>query len=264
MGFVEIWWAVGFPIFLAAVGVGTTYAMIDSTSAEFWIARIAYIIAGFDVAGFVTYWLWAVLKWPSAIRLVLGVLAGPLLLLGLTVIIEWVDLQEARLSATLTPRNVETPLIPATCKVPKGAFMIFMGSNLAIAAKMPTTIVRIGGQEMLAIDMSANQRLIIKTLRIFDENNDAVARIEDEDVWTAPSVRHEKPDPSTFVVYDQNNAEVLRISYLNIQAVSVRGQFHGENLPPLVIGDDKVQWGDKTFVDSCFGDLGSGGILQGQ
>ncbi|HXQ67799.1 MAG TPA: hypothetical protein VN980_14580 [Alphaproteobacteria bacterium] len=264
MGFVEIWWAVGFPIFLAAVGVGTAYAMIDSSSTEFWIARIAYILAAFDVVGFLTYWLWAVLKWPAPFRLALGALAVPILFLGLDLTLRWVELQEVRLSVTLTPRNVETPLIPATCKVPKGAFMVFMGPNLAIATKMPTTIVQMGGQEMLTIDMSAHQRLIIRTLRILDENNDAIARIEDDDVWAAPSARHEKPDPSTFVVYDQNNAELLRISYLNIQAVLVRVQFHGENLPPLIIGDDKVQWGDKTFVDSCFGDLGRGGILQSQ
>jgi len=264
MGFVEIWWAIGFPIFLAGVGAGTTYAMIDSSWAEFWVARIAYTVAAFDAVGFLAVWLWAFVKWPAPFRLAAGALAVPILFLGLELTLRWVDLQEARLSATLTPRNVETPLIPATCKVPKGAFMVFMGSNLAIASKMPTTIVQMGGQEMLTVDMSARQRLIIKTLRIFDENNDAIARIEDDDVWAAPSARYEKPDPTTFVVYDQNNAELLRISYLNIQAVSVRGQFHGENLPPLVIGDDKVQWGDKTFVDNCFGDLGSGGILPSQ
>ena len=91
MGFVEIWWAVGFPIFLAAVGVGTTYAMIDSSSTEFWIARIAYIIAAFDVVGFLTYWLWAVLKWPAPFRLALGALAVPILFLGLDLTLRWVN-----------------------------------------------------------------------------------------------------------------------------------------------------------------------------
>ncbi|MFI5023920.1 MAG: hypothetical protein ACHQRJ_19990 [Alphaproteobacteria bacterium] len=264
MGLIEIWWAIGFPISLAAVGLGTTYAMIDSSSSEFWLARIAYTVAAFDIVGFLTYWLWAVLKWPPLFRFALGALAVPILFLGLDLTLQWVDLQEVRLSATLAPRNVETPLIPAACKVPKGAFMVFMGSNLAIATKMPSTIVQMGDRKMLTIDMSAHQRLIIKTLRIFDANNDTIARIEDDEVWVAPSARHEKPDPSTFVVYDQNNAEVLRIAYLNIQAVSVRGQFHAEDLPPLIIGDDKVQWGDKTFVVTCFGDLGRGGILPSQ
>jgi len=264
MAFSLVWWGIGFPILLAALGSGTTFAVIDSTAGEFTFARICFLAAAFDATGFLIVWLWLVSKGPLVSRLLLGVAGAAIILPGADVALQWVDLREVQLSKTLRPRNVQTPPIPADCKVPKGAVMVFLGSNLAIATKMPSTIIQMGDQDMLAIDMDRDHRLTIETLRIFDDQNEAIAQIDDDEFSVAPSVRHVKPDESTFVVYDQHSAEVLRISYLNIQAVSIRGEFRGENLPPLSIGDDKVQLGDRTFVASCLGDLAGGKIFQSQ
>lgn len=264
MGFSEVWWAIGFPILLAALGSGTTFAVIDSSSAEFMFARICFVVAAFDAAGFLAIWLWLVSKRPLLFRLALGAVGAAVLLPGMGLALQWVDLREVQLSKTLTSRNVETPPIPADCKVPKGAVMVFLGSNLAIATKMPSTVIQMGDQEMLAIDMDADHRLTIKTLRIFDDQNELIAQIGDDEFSVAPSARHVKPDESTLVVYDQHDAEVLRISYLNIRTVSIRGEFRAENLPSLVITDDKVGLGDRTFVVSCLGELGHGNIFPSQ
>ena len=262
MGFNEVWWGIGFPILLAALGSGTTFAVIDSTSAEFMFARACFLVAAFDGAGFLAVWLWHVSKSHLLLRLACGAVGAGVILPGAAIALQWVDLREVRLAMTLTSKNVQTPLIPPDCEVPKGAVMVFLGSNLAIARKMPSAIIQMGGQEMLTLDMDKHHRLMVKALRMFGDRNELIARIEDDKFSMAPSVRHEKPDESTFIVYDQNNAELLRISYLNIQAVSIRGQFRGENLPPLVIGDDKVQVGDRTVVDTCLGDLGGGDVFE--
>jgi hypothetical protein len=264
MGFNEVWWGIGFPILLAAVGFGITFGVIDSSAAEFTFARICFLVAAFDAGGFLVIWLWLVSKISQLFRFALGAIGAALLAEGVNLALPWVDLREVQLSKTLTSRNVETPPIPARCEAPKGAVLVFLGSNLAFAAKMPSAIIAMGGRDMLAIDMDEHQRLLIKTLRILDDKNEMIARIEDDEFSVAPSVRHVKPDESTFIVYDQNNVEVLRISYLNIQAVSIRGQFHGENLPPLIIADDKAQLGDHTFLDSCLGDLARGEIFSAQ
>src|ERR1700688_4461857 len=130
MGFSEIWWAIGFPILLAALGFGTPFAVIDSSSAEFTFARICFVVATFDAAGFLIIWLWLVSKGPLVFRLLLGVVGGAIILSGLDLALQWVDLREVQLSKTLTSRNVETPPIPHDCVVPKGAVMVFLGSNL--------------------------------------------------------------------------------------------------------------------------------------
>jgi len=265
MGFTEIWWGIGFPIFLAAIGLATYLATSDSSASEFWIARIAYTLGTFDVLGFLTFWLWFVLRWVPLFRLVLGVAASVVLLLGLSSTFEWVNLEEVRLSETLASKNVETPVVPASCsQIPPGAVMIFMGSNLALATKMPATVVKMGDSDLLVVDIYRGHRLRIDTLRLLNENNEEIARIDGDEFWTAPSVRHEKPDASTLVIYDQNNAEVLRISYLNVQAIVIRGKFRAEDHPPLFIGEDKAELGDRTFEDACLGELGGGEVFHAE
>jgi len=264
MGFAEVWWGLGLPILLAALGSATYLATSDSSATEFWLARVAYTVATFDALGFLTFWLWFVVKWVPLFRLALGVSTAVVLLLGMSLTIEWVDQEEVRLSETLAPKNVETPPVPAACKIPKGAVMVFLGTNLGLVTKMPSPLIEMGGQDLLVVDTDGSHRLHIDSLRILDDNNEEMARIDKDEFWVAPSVRHEKPDASTLVVYDEHNAEVLRVTYLNIQAISVTGKFRAENLPPLVISADKALLGEDSFVNSCLGELGHGDTFRSE
>jgi hypothetical protein len=65
----------------------------------------------------------------------------------------------------------------------------------------------------------------VSLLKIFDDRNDIIARIDVDGFWVANTVRKKRPDQSTLVVYDHYDREVLKIHLLNDRAMSLTGIF---------------------------------------
>ena len=62
--------------------------------------------------------------------------------------------------------------------------------------------------------------------------------------------KRKRPDKTTLVVYDQSNAEVLHVRYLNRSAVRVTGVFrYGDRV--VVIDDNSARIGMVTLSGSC-------------
>jgi hypothetical protein len=66
--------------------------------------------------------------------------------------------------------------------------------------------------------------LKLKTLRIYDDKNEIIARISENRLWVQPLARRVQPDFSTLLVYDRHDEEVLRIKLLHRKAVSIGGR----------------------------------------
>jgi hypothetical protein len=255
-------WAFGFPILLCLLGAasGTVFAMTDSDSAGFIIVKTCLIFAAFDVVAMSIYWALATrqgLPWNLVVPGIAALIAVPLLVLSL----QWVSYREAWLSTQLFPNDLPDPPLPPQIKqVPNNALKIFFGSNLAWATRMPHTLFRMAGESMLEIDRSkSGKQLSIVTLKIFDDRNDIIARIDEEDgFWTANTVRRKRPDPSTLVVYDHSDNEVLHLVFMNPSTLYVTGIFRRPGIRrPLVITPEFTDTGVIRFVGSSFGENGT-------
>jgi hypothetical protein len=113
MGPIEILLGVAFPLLLTG---GLAFAMSGSTSPEFLVARICFVLSAIDLAGLVIWWLYVTVNssWKTAIAAALAVL----LVTGLPATLRWIDGKEVDAIAQRKSRLVQetdqiSPLIGA-------------------------------------------------------------------------------------------------------------------------------------------------------
>jgi hypothetical protein len=206
----EAMFTVAFPVL---IGLGVAIALTDASVGEFWVARCFFILAALDMAGLSIYWLWPELSKPILWRLVAGALAGAVLLSATIFALHWVGLRENRLSTKLVAGNQPTP--STVCHVPNDAFAVFYGSNVSWTTRNDVqTIVKMAGDQMIAVSRSDDGRTgFITVLKIFDDKGDIITRIDEDGRWVRSDIRYKRPDPSTIIVYDHNDIEVLNMKF---------------------------------------------------
>jgi len=221
---------------------------------EFWIARLCFIVAAIDVFGLTVYWLWTG-NGRISLRLTIGAVVGAIVIPVLVVALQWVGLREARNSMKLVAGNMPTPPLTTEARVPQDALMIFLGSSIAWAAKMPHTVVEMGSDKMLVIDKDKpSGKLVVSVLRIFDDRNNVIARIDEHGFWVANSARIKRRDPSTLVVFDHGDLEVLRIAFLNPKSLLITGVFRHAGLRTVLITPEFLDIGGMRIIQSSFGE----------
>jgi hypothetical protein len=68
------------------------------------------------------------------------------------------------------------------------------------------------------------------------------------------SMRYKRPDPSTVIVYDHNDVEVLNMKFLNSKALSLTGIFrHPKSPNTTTITDKYLQNGPLKIMQNCSG-----------
>jgi hypothetical protein len=139
----------------------------------------------------------------------------------------------------LVPGHMPTPpdLAALAAGAPKDALKVFYGNNVAIAAKLPLNVLMMAGDPMIQIDRKAgSDSIVITVLRIFDDRDNIIARIDADGFWVENSTRKKRPDPHTLVVFDHTDTEVLRIVFLNKEAIFLTGIFRhaGIGFPVIV------------------------------
>ncbi len=134
---------------------------------------------------------------------------------------------------------------------------IAFGTNFDLIHKFPFDVVVMNGRTLFRIDRQED-RLIIKTLTLFDDRHDSIATINDNVIWTRNDVRTERPNKSTLVVYDHNNDMALLVTYINRDLIQIGGIFRNLRYP-LIIHGTKSEFSSKnghgTFEHNCFEDL---------
>jgi hypothetical protein len=251
------------------IGGGVALALSDATIHAFWMARVCFIAAATDALGLALYRLWAGNARVS-LRLVIGAIVGAVVIPVIVLALRWVDLREAQNSTKLAAGNLPTPAVPPQARVPQDALMLFLGSTVAWATKMPHTVVEMGSDKMLVLDKDkAGDKLVLRVLKIFDENNKIIARIDDDGFWMASSTRIKRPDPGTLVVLDHGNTEVLRIAFLNPKALSITGIFRhaGQrtvSITPEYLDIGRMRITQATFGENARADIGLGASQRGK
>jgi hypothetical protein len=260
-------WTIGFPLLLAlvAIAVGVGFAMTSSDSPGFIVAKACFAAAAFDVVAFAVYWVVAThqpMPWNVAIPTVLAIIVVPALVLSL----QWLGNVEIQLSTRLYPGNEPSPPLPFKVDVPKDAMQVILGSNLAWTTKMPQTILMMAGEKIIEIDKEPSKnQIVISTLKIFDDRNNIIARVDAQDgFWVENSTRRKRPDSNTLVVYDHSDLEVLRIVFLNPTTLSLTGVFRHAGVLPVVVTKDYLDIGSNRMSSSILGPAGLSMIAVGR
>ena len=202
---------------------------------------------------------------PRMAQLILGGLGAAMLLTSLlwfafdnwnSLISKSNEIDLSKNEGILYPANETTPAIPAKCAemIPKDALVIFYGDNISFTQKRFQNIIRLGGEVLLQIDREQSTGAIyISVLRVFDDRNDIIAKIDSDGFCVRNTSQKKRPDESTLVVYDHNDYEVLNIRLLNKNAIRLTGIFRRPRLPPIVISSNSVKWANLTFSGLCSG-----------
>ena len=141
-------------------------------------------------------------------------MVGAVLLLVTILSLRWVDVRENRLSTKLVAGNQPSPA--TRCHIPNDAFAVFYGTNVSWTTRNDVqTILKIAGDQIITMNRSEDGHTgFITTLKLFDDRGDIIARIDEDGRWVRSDIRYKRPDPSTVIVYDHNDAEVLTIKFL--------------------------------------------------
>ena len=246
--------------------------------------RIARPIVWFAAIMFVVRWgMWGfTTNEPILVRAAIGAVAGAFVLGVLPPSIQWIANREQLSSeqivdtkvdkpvstpqldlgsneGILVPGNAPMPEMVAKCRVPDGALSILIGSNLSWNTRFPHTVLEMGGEQMLVVDKDDKRNLRVSVLRIFDDRDDIIARIDDDGFWVQNTLRKKRPDPSTLIVYDHNDLQVLKLQYLNEKVISIQGIFRHAKIRPsyLVVTPDAViqMPNNNRIMSSCFGEM---------
>jgi hypothetical protein len=239
--------------------LGVIATMKGSHPIAFWIARACFVIIAADLVIFPTYEAFSA-GVDGAIFFPLLILVWGVVFCGLFFSLYWVKKEEGLNSARLVPGDVQTPpLRPTVMPIPPNALMVFWGSNMSWATTFPRTVIRMGATDLLTIGRSAKTGvLVIKTLRIYDDRNNIIVRVDENEFWVGDGNRKKRPDPSTLIVYDHFDVEVLRITLLNKSAVVIRGILRCPGYAPAVITDTFAFIASANLRGNYFGSRGFG------
>jgi hypothetical protein len=254
MGPFEITIGVGLAILLALLGIGVGLAMTAADPNGFLVAKICFVFSALDIVGFAVYLLSRNTDNPFWRTVAAGAI-GMVTIAALVWVLSWLNYREALTSTILTPGNQPTPIHPLVRGLPDNALLVLLGSNLAWATKMPHTVLMMGGEPIITIDRRrGSNQLVVTVLRIFDDRNNIIARIDEDGFWVENSTRRKRPNPGVLQIFDHTDAEVLRIEFLNPTTISVTGIFRHSGSATTVITPSKVSIGGGTMTGSVFGE----------
>jgi len=150
----------------------------------------------------------------------IGVLCG-----GLFSLIKSENLAKelARNEGTLEPAG---DIVTERCPPPhKDAFELKIGPSAFFIGGFNKTIFNIAGQSILALTEQKGGSVKISLLRVYDDRNNIIVRIDENDFWVDSGVRKRRPDKSTLKIYDHNDDEILNMRFQNKHVVSILGIF---------------------------------------
>jgi hypothetical protein len=130
----------------------------------------------------------------------------------------------ARNEGVLEPAHDVVP-VPDCAPPHTNPVALHMGPAKILIGGFPRNIFRIANQEILTLGQERSGNIKIMLLRIYDDRNNIIARIDGNAFWIGTGIRKKHPDRSTLKIYDHNDDEVLNIRYQNPHAVSILGIF---------------------------------------
>jgi hypothetical protein len=213
------------------VGMGIAVALLVAIGAvlitvdQFRFAEACFVVAGLWFIGWILFLPYY--NTPFDNRKTASLWAFVLMTIAVVIVLVYFaeDYKTGR-DDILTPGNEAAD--DRNCKSPNGqAVALYIGPHTFYIGGFPQRIITIANKNILTLSKRDND-IIITTLRMYDENGNIIARIDQNGFWVAPDVRKKKPDRHSLIVYDRHDDEVLNIKYLNPHAVYINGIFRYE------------------------------------
>lgn len=133
------------------------------------------------------------------------------------------------------------PLPPSACREkPHGDDLVMLLGSSRVIGKGPGPFVPLLATDCPTVKLFRRGKgLVVEAFGIDNTNSFAYSVRENRlDLATVTGLRTRRPDPSTFVLVDRFNQEVIYVRYLNPGAVRIRGRFLcGEN-PQVMVRQD--------------------------
>lgn len=151
----------------------------------------------------------------------------------------------AALQGRLTYANFEAKLY--NCPIKPG---VAFGTVVMEATQFPLTIVRIEDKPIVQINRVLGN-LTLSQLYLFDEQDQVIASIHDNDFWVKPGYHAVQDTASDLTVFGQNEELLLRVMLINSDLLSVEGKFRYHN-KLIEIADRQVTAGHLVIRQECF------------
>lgn len=135
-------------------------------------------------------------------------------------------------------------------RTPESDLKIVLGKSLFWTSTQSQVILMMANEPMIAVARNGSDNsLIVTIIRIFDDRNNIIARLDEDGFWVEPNARMKRPDKSTLVVFDHNDHEVLRIRYANRLTVCITGIFrHSGIAGDLEITPEKMLFQTNEII----------------
>jgi hypothetical protein len=202
--------AVRAPVVLAVAtvfGVLVTYELYIRDVPQGWVLAALLVIQGGAIGG---YLLWLHLQPPAP--------TGPL-----------------RPAADPSPEN-NCPDKPG----PRDLLVAFGTDRVVARGDGPVTPIHVA--DCPALSLKRKKGGLMVNASFYDWNNDIAFRIQDNvyEPFAPLQLYAWRPDPSTLIVLDRFEKEVLYVRYLNPRAVRIRGRFLCGEAPQAIIQDNQI------------------------
>jgi len=162
-------------------------------------------------------------------------------------------------STRLVPGNEAIPSLAVTCGAPPNALIVMLGMNAAWTTHATHPVIRIQDQDILTIHRASNE-VTIGLLRLYDDRNEIVAKIENGEVWISPTIRR-KYDGTSLTVFDHRDSEILHVKFINPRTLEISGVFrHPLVASPVVVTPESLDMGGMHFIGNCIGETGEADI----
>lgn len=138
------------------------------------------------------------------------------------------------LSLPLIPDNAPTPENACDRHEVRGQadFIILLGDSAVKVGSFPHTVFTLHNEPLLVIDKDGDGSLMLKVLRIYNEQDKRVVQVTNEGhgnkpfIARDPYIRTERNDPHSLAVYDERDTRILQLRFLNPSTLSIQGRFY--------------------------------------
>jgi hypothetical protein len=153
----------------------------------------------------------------------------------------WLHLQPPPPTGPLQPAADLSPENNCPDKLGSRDLLVAFGTDRVVAhGDGPVTPIYIADCPALSLKRAKGGLMV--NASFYDWNNDIAFRIQDNvyEPFAPLQLYSWRPDPSTLIVLDRFEKEVLYVRYLNRRAVRIRGRFLCGEAPQAVIHDNQI------------------------
>lgn len=153
----------------------------------------------------------------------------------------WLHLQPPPPTGPLRPAQDPSPENDCPQKPGPRDLLVAFGTDRVVArGNGPVTPLYVADCPVLSLKRGTGGLMVDASF--YDWNNDIAFRIENNvyEPYAPLQLYAWRPDPSTLIVLDRFEKEVLYVRYLNPHAVRVRGRFLCGEAPQAVIHDNRI------------------------